>query len=282
MGVKVRIAVCGSVPGNHIHEDAGELVRACARQAGFDDADLVRCKSPIDMIESVLHPKGADLPDLLVCGIGMRGLSALDVARDLNNAGAMYGKDEAPGAVGEGAGSAAAPMAANWQNEQPMPFVPPIMAFSENAGDAYEAQYLGIADFIAGAIDAPKLSRVFTRRLESVFIARRQHLDVFNGSAMFRIPLSRIVRIETVGHDQVVTEVGGSTFRMRKTSGDMYDSLSHDERFYKVGSSNIVNLDWVSCTREGNKSIHMGDGSIVTVPVRLRTTFEDVLLSRPL
>lgn len=313
MGVKVRIAMCGDVPGGHIHEDVNNLVRECARQAGFDDAGLVRCESPIDMIEAVLHPKGADLYDLLICGVGMPGLSVLDVARDIGSADAAGGAAGATNATGTagttgatgtagttsvaGSTSAAgvAPSAANAtdasstapdrQGPQLAPYIPPILALAESADDAYEAQCQGIADFVVGGKQGDRvdgLSSVLTRRLASVFQERKRHLDICNGGTACRIPFSRVVRIETAGHDQVVNVADGSIIRTRKTSSEMFDLLSHDERFYKLGSSSIVNLDWVRCTREGNKSVHMLDGSIVSVPVRLRKTFEEALLSRPL
>ena len=84
---------------------------------------------------------------------------------------------------------------------------------------------------------------------------------------------------QTDNHDQVLHMLDGNTVQLRCSSQDLFDRLSHDRRFFKLGSSYIVNLDFVESVRGNGATIAFTDGSAAPVPVRLRKATQDAVMA---
>ena len=95
-----------------------------------------------------------------------------------------------------------------------------------------------------------------------------------------RVPFAQLVFAQTSNHDQVLHMRNGSTMQLRCSSQDLFDRLSHDARFLKLGSSYIVNLDLVASLNSNGETLVFVDQSTASVPVRFRKVVQDALFAR--
>ena len=237
----LQIAVCEHTDANGALAD---LVEQYAAGCGVDVAPLIRDLPPLNLIERIANPGQEPPVDVLVSDCRLPGFSGMELLREARNA--------SPG------------------------LCLVLMADSDEA--AYEAISQGVRGFavkpvtaqsVAGALDqvVPQMARCYGASLVLRF-----------RDCVRRVNPHEIVYVETSGHDQVVHLRDGSSHAMRSSSQALFDQLSHDCRFFKNGSSYIVNLAHVrSLSSEGFAAL--SDGSTVSVPVRLRKPFEEALFA---
>lgn len=78
---------------------------------------------------------------------------------------------------------------------------------------------------------------------------------------------------ETSDHDQVIHLQNKATVSTRSSSQALFNRLSQDGRFFKAGSSYILNLDNVRSIQ--GRDVTFVNGEAITVPARSRKELED-------
>ena len=143
---------------------------------------------------------------------------------------------------------------------------------------AFEAQMLGVEAYVPKPVSSAAFGAAVEKALTDIAERRREAVALrFRDRARY-LAKRDIVFIETINHDQVIHMRGGDKLAIRSSSQALFETLSPDTRFFKDGSSFIVNLAFVrSLGRDG--SAHLAEGSTVSVPVRLRRAFAEALLS---
>ena len=210
---------------------------------GFDDPSIIPYENPIDLVEAVIHPKTEDLIDLVVCGLGLQGMEGIEIVRDIR---------KTNGSVG-------------------------IVLCAEDGSNAFEAMALRADGYLLEP--TPEMfCTVMGRAIERVSAYHANSIIVRSREGTQRIRFSQFLYSETSDHDQVVHLTNGKTCSVRISSQTFFDQLKHDSRFFKAGSSYIVNVRMVRFVDSRSSTARLVDGTVVSIPVRVRKSLEDAIL----
>lgn len=225
--------------------DARAIVCDRARAAGFEEVEFVQFGSAIDLADR-LSSKTESPVDLVVIPYELKGLSGI-------------------GAVTE---ARAAQPGLN------------AIVVSDSPSHAAEAARAGIEGYLAEPVSSDGFARVLDRLFSALRSWRDASVLISTRSGSVRVGLDDIVYCETFGHDQLVHLLDRRTLSGRYSSLALFDLLACDERFFKVGSSYIVNLHEVSSLHTPSGDLSLADGTAIPVPQRLRKSMEEALLAQ--
>ena len=151
--------------------------------------------------------------------------------------------------------------------------------FAPSIDHAAEAAQRSIDGYLVEPASSSDFARVLERivRRITAFHASSAIINTRDGAK--RIAFDQVLYCETSGHNQIVHFLDGSTMTTRCSSQSMFDSFAGDKRFFKAGSSYIVNLHEVVQAQSSKGIVTLSDGSELNVPARLRKSLETALLT---
>lgn len=224
--------------------DARESVRTLAKEAGFRHVSLINFCSAIDFVDLVTAKSG-QLVEMVVLPYDLPGLSGVQAVTEARCA---------------------------------LPYLYAIV-IDESPDHAAEAFRFGIDGYLVQPLYSADFERILKRAFDLLFdlCNNSQLLNVREG--LRRVPFNDIVYCETSGHDQLLHLRDGRTMVGRYSSQALFELLATDKRFFKVGSSYIVNLLDVSRLHTSSGDLTLFDGTSIPVPQRLRKSLEEALLA---
>ncbi len=202
----LHIAICDDIPQ--------ELERACsllmkyAREHMHYEIKTNSFSSPLELLTHVAEKGGFDV---LLLDIYMPGIIGTEAARELR---AMGDKCQL--------------IFLTTSRDHA------VEAFSLNAAH-YLVKPYSEKDFFA-ALD--KVMDKFTKKDEV-------YITVKSTDGIRRIDLSSLVYSETENHVQKLRLSDGSEISVRKSSSELFELLEEEPRFYKCGSTYIINMDYI-------------------------------------
>lgn len=131
-----------------------------------------------------------------------------------------------------------------------------ITGYSEYIAEGYEVAAL---NYLMKPLNPEKLFSVLDRACEKLRQNERQ-LNLTLSGEMVRVPLREIKYIDVQGN--YVTVHAKEDYTVKRTLGE-FESLL-DERFCRVGRSQIINLRYIS--RVTKKDVYLSDGTILPLP----------------
>lgn len=238
----VNIAICGDRAFSE--KSVATIIARCAQASSCSTAPRFFPAS-FELLEHLDNPTAEPLFDLLILQAAASGLSPIQIAQDARKA----------GYAGE------------------------IIMIEDDEAFALEALRLHVAGYLVIPANASALEAEI-----ATAIARLARLDAESSTmrmrgGLKRVPFSQLVFAQTSNHDQVLHMRDGSTMQLRCSSQDLFDRLSQDERFLKLGSSYIVNLDLVLSFNSSGGTLAFVEGSTASVPVRFRKAVQDALFA---
>ena len=195
--------------------------------------------SPVELLESAAKT----VYDLILCDVYMPGLLGTDAMQELRDKG----------------------------SNAHIIFLP---SSTDHAVDAFA---LHADNYLVKPFTYEQFSSAVTESVKTITRERKEFIVVKAARGTCRLDFSEIVYIETDGHYQLFHMRDGSDISTHSSSQALYDRLSFDERFYKAGSSFILNWDMVRSINNGDAILV--DESIVTIPVRLRKAAADAFFA---
>ena len=237
----IQVLLCGEPT----LEDKGlrETLQSCAASCGVELADIEESTSAIDAVDRVVHPGQKSLVDLVIADEDLPGLSAVQMMAEIQEA------EQSVGCI--------------------------LLALSEDAAPG--ALKAGIGGFLLKSAAMADFEVVLERVLSQIARRHAESVEIRFRDRARRIDMYNIVYAETADHDQVIHLLNGKKHAVRCSSSVLFKQLEHDPRFFKAGSSSIVNLSHVrTVTTRG--VVELSTGASVTVPMRLRKSLEDALL----
>ncbi|MBR0404713.1 MAG: response regulator transcription factor [Eggerthellaceae bacterium] len=225
--------------------DVRSVVRERAQAAGFDQVEFTRFESALDLVDQVADKASAPL-DLVLVPYELPGLSGVQAIAEARSV-------------------------------QPEFYA---VAVDDEPVHAAEAAHEGFEEYLV----RPLVTAVFELAMTRAFAALRELYDssalIETRSGARRIALDDVTYCETSGHDQLVHLRNGHAVAGRYSSQALFNLLAVDDRFFKVGSSYIVNLHEVSRLHTPSGELVLADGTPISVPQRLRKNLEETLLSQ--
>lgn len=131
-----------------------------------------------------------------------------------------------------------------------------ITGYSEYIAEGYEVQAL---HYLMKPVNPEKLCSVLDRACENLRHNEKQ-LNLMLSGEMVRVPLHEIKYLDVQGN--YVTVHANEDYTVKRTLGEFEALL--DERFFRVGRSQIVNLKFIS--RVTKKDIFLFDGTALPLP----------------
>ncbi|HKL56997.1 MAG TPA: LytTR family DNA-binding domain-containing protein [Sphaerochaeta sp.] len=202
----IKIAIC-----DDNKEELARMRTHCVAYSAKHPEYDVRVSSFEDSYILLSHIEKKNDFDVMILDIYMPNLSGIELARELRK------KDDACALI--------------------------FLTTSDN--HAVEAFSLNATHYIV----KPYTSEQFDVALDKAFAQREKRnkakINLKSVSGVTTILFDDFLYSETEGHFQHIHLADGTNLRIRITSIELYEMLSHDGRFYKYGSSYIINLEKV-------------------------------------
>ena len=238
----IHVAYCGYID---LPISLPEAFERCAERHGLEKPVVHAFENPLDLVDAVVHPSTDDLIDLVVCGAELPGITPIQLVRDIR---------KHKGSVG-------------------------IVMCATDSKDAYEALALRVDGYLVVPVDPDKFCETLGRAIDRVGAYHANSIVVRGRDGVHRIRFSQFLYSETADHDQVVHLVNGKAYNVRISSQALFEQLQHDPRFFKAGSSYIVNVRMVRFVDSRSSTARLNDGTVVSVPVRARKALEEAILA---
>lgn len=245
----IKVAICGHVVFSE--GDITSALRDCALSAGVEEPYIREFSNPTDLIDACTNvPPDAEPLDLVICAMDLSGVSGVHVAQELHDAGIV-------------------------------PHDLQIVICAPSDEGAYDACVAEARGYLLEPVSQSDFNRVIEACLQGVAQAHAASMVVRCRNRVRRIAFSRVRFIETSGHDQLIHLVGEREAAVvRSSSKAIFAQLADDGRFFKVGSSYIVNLDYVRQLLAHAGVVAFDDGFQIPVPVRMRKALGDSMAAR--
>ena len=150
--------------------------------------------------------------------------------------------------------------------------------FAPSGDFAAEAAASLIDGFLVDPASLGGFSRTLKRILHGILAIHAKSTLVNGREGIRRVAFDQVIYCMTSGHDQVMHLLDGTTISTRCSSQAMFDLLSEDSRFFKLGSSFIINLYEVTEVQSSKGIVILSNSRELNVPARLRKSLESTLL----
>ena len=246
----IRVALCGHIASQ---ADIAQVLTRCAHEQGVGVLTLDYYDNPTDLVVACTDADDEEhLYDLVISALTLPGVSGMQLATELSRT------------------------ASAGQNAR-------CILCAPDESRAREASAQGVRGYLIEPVDEEDLVRVASRLLSEIAREHKTSVVVRCRDGMRRISFSHLAYVETSGRDQLLyTSTMDTAASMRCSSRAMFALLEHDSRFYKLGSSYIVNLDYVISLSLRSGMVELFDGTQIPAPVRLRKLLSEALCNHAL
>lgn len=241
----MRVALCGTLAFEG--DDLAASVAALARQADGDEPRIESFAGAADLVAVCSDVDEDNQPvDLVIAHQSLPGITGLQAAAELSEMGLF---------------------------DDGMRFV----LCAPDAARAADAAHQGICAYLVEPFGDEELAETLRPLFSEIHAAHVSSALLKCHEGCRRIAFSRITYVETTGRDQTIHCDDGILLSTRCSSRALFAHLADDGRFYKLGSSYIVNLDHVDNVSMRSGMVTMLDGTTIPAPVRLRTELADAI-----
>ncbi len=125
----------------------------------------------------------------------------------------------------------------------------------------------------------PYSEKEFFNALEKVmdkFAKKEFYITVKSSDGVSRVSLNKLVYSETDNHIQKLYLLDGRVISARKSSTELYELLDDDPRFYKCGSTYIINMDYI--VELSSMSVVFSTGAKIPILSRKRTELKKLYM----
>jgi len=223
--------------------DAFNVLDSCARQADFAELNIVMFNSSIDLADE-LEPSKKDVLDLIIAPFQLSDTNFVSALEEV--------RVEFPEVYS--------------------------IVFDKGIEHAAAASEASVDCYLAEPVSAAAFEKALARVFDSL---KRLHAASFVANTIAgyrRIPFHSLLYCETSGHDQILHFEDGRSLGAHYSSQGLFDLLSEDGRFFKVGSSYIVNLNEVEEVNAPGGTLTLSNGARLPIPFRIRKPLERALL----
>ena len=121
-----------------------------------------------------------------------------------------------------------------------------IVFLTTSMAHAIEAFSLHATHYLVKPFTKEQLEDALDKSIAQVEKDRKSFLVLKTGSGIVKVNLSDFVYSETDKHIQNIQLMDGTCLQIRISCAELFDLLQEDKRFFKCGSTYIINLDKIS------------------------------------
>ena len=233
----LRIAICDDMPDELKRADGLLSKYACEHMQYEIKTNLF--SSPLELLAHVLESGGFDV---LLLDIYMPGIIGTEAARELR---AMGDKCR-------------------------------IIFLTTSRDHAIDAFSLDAAHYLVKPYSEKEFFAALDKVMDQFTKKDEVYITVKSTDGVRRIDLSRLVYSETDNHWQKLHLSDGSAISVRKSSTELFELLEEESRFYKCGSTYIINMDYI--IELSAKNIVFSTGAKIHVLSRKYTEFKKLYM----
>ncbi len=202
----LHIAICDDMPQEL--ERAGSLLKKYACEHMHYEIKIQSFSAPLELLTHVAEKGGFDV---LLLDIYMPGIIGTEAARELRTMG-----DKCQ-----------------------------IIFLTTSRDHAIDAFSLDAAHYLVKPYSEKEFFAALDKVMDKLTKKDEVYITVKSTNGIHRVDLSRFVYSETDNHMQKLYLSDGSTISVRKSSTELYELLEEEPRFYKCGSTYIINMDYI-------------------------------------
>lgn len=226
----LRIAICDDRP-NEL-ERADSLLKKYACEHPQYEIKIQSFSAPLELLTYVAGKGGFDV---LLLDIYMPGILGTDAARELR---AMHDNCQ-------------------------------IIFLTTSRDHAVDAFSLDAAHYLVKPYSEKEFFAAIERAINNLADRRGAVLTIKSVDGINRVELNRLVYAETDNHVQKLHLSEGNLVKVRKSSTELFELLEEDPRFYKCGSTYIINMDYI--VELSAKSVSFSNGAKIPIISRKYT-----------
>lgn len=152
-----------------------------------------------------------------------------------------------------------------------------IVFITSSREHAIEAFSLHATHYLVKPYTKEQLESALNKAVAGVEKARKSSVLLKTSDGYQKVKTSEIIYSETNKHIQMIHLQDGSCLQVRMTCGELYEQLSGHRRFYKYGSTYIINLEMVR--KLTTKRIFLDNGEELLMQRRKYRDFVDQYMS---
>ena len=206
MIVLLRIAICDDMPQEL--ERAGSLLGKYAREHMNDEIKTQSFSSPLELLTHAAEKGGFDV---LLLDIYMPGIMGTEAARELRAMG-----DQCQ-----------------------------IVFLTTSRDHAVDAFSLDAAHYLVKPYSDKEFFAALDKVMDILAMKNEAYITLKSTDGIRRIDLGSFVYSETDSHMQKIYLKDSSVIYARKSSTELFELLEAEQRFYKCGSTYIINMDYI-------------------------------------
>lgn len=120
-----------------------------------------------------------------------------------------------------------------------------IIFLTTSRDHAVDAFSLDAAHYLVKPYSEKEFFSALDKAMDKLTKKDEVYITVKSTDGIHRIDLSRLVYSETDNHVQKLHLSDGSVICVRKSSNELFELLDEEPRFYKCGSTYIINMDYI-------------------------------------
>lgn len=120
-----------------------------------------------------------------------------------------------------------------------------IVFLTTSTAHAIEAFSLHAAHYLVKPYTSLQLKDALLKALSAVERNQKAQITIKVTGGLLKLAFKDFIYSETERHNQRLHLYGNKIVQVRMSSSELYDMLSGDDRFFKCGSTYIINLDMV-------------------------------------
>ncbi len=229
----IRIAICDDEPQEL--EQAGSFLKKYAYEHPQSEMKTDFFSAPLEMLTYISENGGFDV---LLLDVYLPGILGTDAAQELRN------------------------MGDNCQ----------IIFLTTSRDHAIDAFSLNAAHYLVKPYSEKEFFAAFDKVIDNLEKRGGAYITVKSTDGISRVDLDKLIYSEANNHLQRLYLSDGRTISVRKSSAEFYELLDADPRFYKCGSTYIVNMDYI--VELSSKNVGFSTGAKIPILSRKYTDFK--------
>lgn len=232
----ITIAICDDEP-QELERTKGLLINYTKEHPQYIISTSV-FSTPFELLDHVVSKGGFDV---VLLDVYMPGIIGTDVARELR-------------AMGDAC---------------------QIIFLTTSRDHAVDAFSLNAAHYMVKPYSETELVSTLDKVL-AIRSTKDGAITIRSTEGISRIPLSQLVYSEAKNHLQELTMSDGRTIMVRKSSTELFELLEEDSRFFKCGSTYIINMDHI--VELTSKQVVLSTGAQLGMLSRKYTEFKNLYM----
>jgi DNA-binding LytR/AlgR family response regulator len=151
-----------------------------------------------------------------------------------------------------------------------------IVFLTTSRDHAIDAFSLNAAHYLVKPYTEEEFIIAVDKALENLAKKYDSCITVKTVDGISRIPLNTLVYSETDGHFQRLYLSDGRAIIVRKTSTELFELLEEEPRFYKCGSTYIINMDYI--IELSSRNVVFSTGVKIPILSRKYTEFKKIYM----